>query len=66
MVSILLAVIGVLFFILGVLLVKIHYLHKAAGEIADGFADRLAEDTNTLIDISSRDVKLRRLASDCH
>ncbi len=63
MVSVLLAVIGVLIFILGVLLVKIHYLHKAAGEIADGFANRLAEDTNTLIDISSRDFSLRCLAS---
>lgn len=63
MVSVLLAVIGVLILIVGVLLVKIHYLHKAAGEIAEGFAHRLAEDTNTLIDISSRDFSLRRLAS---
>lgn len=63
MVSVLLAVIGVLILIVGVLLVKIHYLHKAAGEIAEGFVHRLAEDTNTLIDISSRDFSLRRLAS---
>lgn len=43
-------------------LVKIHVLQKAAEEIADAFADRLITDTNTLIDISSRDRHMRHLA----
>lgn len=44
------------------LFVKILILQKAAEEIADAFADRLQTDTNTLIDISSRDKHMRRLA----
>ena len=43
-------------------LVKIHMLRKAAREIGDAFADRLITDTNTLIDISSRDSSMRSLA----
>ncbi|HBA47724.1 MAG TPA: sensor histidine kinase [Lachnospiraceae bacterium] len=42
--------------------VKILILQKAAEEIADAFADRLQTDTNTLIDISSRDKHMRHLA----
>ena len=53
---------GVLGLLVIVLLIKIHILRKAAGEIADGFADRLATDTNTLIGISGRDRQMRRLA----
>lgn len=44
------------------LLIKIHLLEKAADEIAQGFADRLQTDTNTLIHISSRNRHMRRLA----
>lgn len=43
------------------LLIKIYMLHKAADEIEEGLAGRLSEDTNVLIDISSRDVHMRRL-----
>ena len=43
-------------------LVKIYMLRKAAREIGDAFADRLITDTNTLIDISSRDSSIRSLA----
>ena len=42
--------------------VKIYFMRKAAEEIAEAFADRLKTDTNTLIDISSRDGKMRALA----
>lgn len=42
--------------------VKICLMRKAAVEIAEAFADRLKTDTNTLIDISSRDGKMRALA----
>lgn len=52
--------------LLGVLLiaavVKIILLKKSAKEISDAFADRLETDTNTLIDISSRDKDMVRLA----
>ena len=54
--------IGILVLLILGLLFKIHMLRKAAGEIADGFADRLATDTNTLIGISGRDRHMRRLA----
>lgn len=48
--------------IITVLLIKIILLRKSAGEIEDAFADRLITDTNTLIDISSRDKTMRSLA----
>lgn len=54
--------IGILILIILGLLLKIHMLRKAAGEIEEGFADRLAADTNTLIGISARDRQMRRLA----
>ncbi len=54
--------IGILVLLILGLLLKIHMLRKAAGEIAEAFADRLATDTNTLIDSSSRDRQMRRLA----
>ena len=55
--------VGVLAGIVLLLALKIHALRRAAKEIADGFAQRLAADTNTLIDISSADRVMRRLAS---
>ena len=45
------------------LLTKIYLMHKAALEIGDAFEEKLASDTNTLIDISSRDPYLCRLAA---
>ena len=57
------ALIGIMAIIIAALLLKIHILQKAASEIKDAFADRLITDTNTLIDISSRDRYMRDLAS---
>lgn len=54
--------VGILVLLVIALLVKIHILQKSAEEIADAFADRLASDTNTLIDISGRDRHMRHLA----
>ena len=54
--------IGILAFIILILIIKICLLKRSADEIADGFADRVASDTNTLIDLSSRDRHMRRLA----
>ena len=56
-------IIGVLVLIIAGLLIKIYLLRKAAREIAEGFADRLIIETNTLIDISTSDKYMRRLAS---
>ena len=56
-------IIGVLLSIIIILLIKIYLLRKGAQEIADAFADRLVTDTNTLIDISTRDIYMRKLAA---
>ena len=54
--------IGILTLIILILIIKICLLKKSADEIADAFADRVRSDTNTLIDISSRDRHMRKLA----
>lgn len=59
----LLAVIAFLLIVIFALLGKIHLMHKAALEIGEAFEAKLAADTNTLIDISSRDPYLCRLAA---
>lgn len=59
----LLAVIACLVILIFALLGKIYLMHKAALEIGEAFADRLASDTNTLIDLSSRDPYLCQLAA---
>ena len=56
-------VIGVLVLINAALLIKIYLLRKAAREIVEGFADRLITETNTLIDISTGDKYMCRLAN---
>lgn len=55
--------IGILIVIIIALLVKIHILQKSVKEIEIAFADRLVTDTNVLIDISSGDKNVRRLAN---
>ncbi len=42
---------------------KLYFLHRAAREILRDMEEKLSEDTNTLIDISSRDRVMRELAS---
>ena len=48
--------------LLAAAVIKIYRLKKAAREITAAFADRLQTDTNTLIDISSRDKDMCTLA----
>ena len=60
----LLAIIGILLLIIFVLAAKVYFLRKSAQEIRDVFRDRLTADTNTLIDISTRDPYMRKLAAD--
>lgn len=45
-----------------ILSVKIYLLKKSSREIVDGFSDKLQKDTNTVIDISSRDKDMLFLA----
>lgn len=60
----LLAIIGILLLIIFALAAKVYFLRKSAQEIAEAFRDRLAADTNTLVDISTRDPYMRKLAAD--
>ena len=55
-------IIGILALIIVALFIKVYLLQKAAKEIEEAFADRLATETNTLIDISTGDKYMRRLA----
>ena len=60
----LLIIIGILLLIIFALVAKVWFLRKSAQEIAEAFRDRLTADTNTLIDISTRDPYMRKLAAD--
>ena len=60
----LLIIIGILLLIIFVLVAKVYFLRKSAQEIAEAFRDRVTADTNTLIDISTRDPYMRKLAAD--
>ncbi len=46
-----------------ILAIKLHMIRKSADEISESLTERLSEDTNTLIDISSKDSHMRHLAS---
>lgn len=58
----LLTIIAMLVVVIFILMTKIYLMHKSAMEIMEAFEDRLAADTNTLIDISSRDPYMCQLA----
>ena len=60
----LLITIGILLLVIFVLVAKVYFLRKSAQEITEAFRDRLTADTNTLIDISTRDLYMRKLAAD--
>ncbi|MGI6063425.1 sensor histidine kinase [Blautia sp.] len=60
----LLIIIGILLLIIFGLFAKICFLRRSAHEIADAFRDRLTTDTNTLINISTRDSCMRKLAAE--
>lgn len=57
-------IITILLLIIFALAAKVYLLHQSAQEITEAFHDKLTADTNTLIDISTRDPYLRKLASD--
>lgn len=60
----LLLMIGILLLTVFVLFTKIYFLRRSAREIAEAFRDRLTKNTNILIDISTRDRYMRKLADD--
>jgi len=55
-------VIGALLCVIGLLLAKVWVMRKAAREMARGLRVRKESETNTLLDISSRDREMRELA----
>lgn len=55
-------IVGALVFVIILLLIKIYLLKKSAKEIQKAFTGRLHTETNTLIDISSRDRSMKSLA----
>ena len=64
MINMLFTVIGILLLLILILSARVYFLRKSANEISEAFRDRLTADTNTLIDISSRDRCMRKLAAD--
>lgn len=62
--NLLLFIIGILLLLLFVLTAKVYFLRKSAQEITKAFRERLTADTNTLIDISSSDSRMRMLADE--
>lgn len=60
----LLIIIGILLLIIFALVAKVYFLRRSAQEIAEAFRNRLTADTNTLIDISTRDPYMQKLAAD--
>lgn len=57
------AAIGISIAIIIALLIKVYIFQKSVKEIEIAFSDRLVTDTNILIDISSSDRNMRRLAN---
>ena len=55
--------VGILAVVIIILSIKIYLMEKSIREITEAFADRLKTDTNILIDISSRNKKMRKLAA---
>ena len=62
-VSFLLLILGVCLSVILILSIKLYLIRRSADEIKDTFAERLKNETNTLIDISGNDTHMRALAS---
>lgn len=55
-------IIGILFFVVLILSLKIFIMRKSINEIQTDFAEKLTTDTNTVISISSNDKEIKNLA----
>lgn len=64
MIILLSILIGILALEVILLTAKVILMRKSLKEISDAFSCRLTEDTNTLIDVSSQDKYIRKLAAD--
>lgn len=58
------AIIGILLLLVFALCAKVYFLRKSARQIAEAFKEKLATDTNTLIDSPSLDPHMRNLAAE--
>lgn len=54
---------AVLAFLIFLLCIKIYLLKKAAEEICEGLSEKLGQDTNTLLTLSTNDRHIKRLAA---
>lgn len=61
--SFLLLSLGICLSVILILSIKLYLIRRSADEIKDTFAERLKNETNTLIDISGNDAHMRALAS---
>lgn len=64
MTAVLWGVIILLLCAVGALVIKVYLLRKSARQLREGLTERLIEETNTLLTLSTRDMEMRRLA-DC-
>lgn len=53
----------ILLIVLAALGIKVFLLRKSARQLREGLHERLSQESNTLLSISSRDMEMRRLAS---
>lgn len=58
------AIIGILLLLVFALCAKVCFLHKSARQITEAFKEKLATDTNTLIDSPSLDPHMRNFAAE--
>lgn len=62
MVCLLWVIIGILFFVILILSLKIFIMQKSLKEIQTDFSEKLTADTNTVISVSSNDKEIKNLA----
>ena len=62
--NLLLVISGIMLLIIIAMSARIYFLRKSLQEITESIKDRLTADTNVLIDISSHDTYMRKLASE--
>ena len=61
--ALLLLILGICLIVILILSIRLYLIRKSADEIKEAFADRLKNETNTLISISGNDAHMRALAN---
>ena len=59
--ALLLLILGICVIVILILSIRLYLIRKSADEIKEAFADRLKNETNTLISISCNDAHMRVL-----